>query len=116
MIRGAVKASIDGYPTSNFMACSTIAAANEVHQTYTNLSSKRADPPYIPTTTTTSITNTSGPSSEPIASGSGGGEATDHGANPMQPFSLDASVSDLAGHECYWVTWAAVRPGVFFGM
>lgn len=103
------------------MTCSSVAAATEVYQTYCNMPSRGFDPllrPTMPTTTgyTPSDTDTSNTLAEPTASGSGSDEATGRHERPMQPFCLDESISDLAGHECYWVTWAAVRPGVYFGM
>ena len=37
-------------------------------------------------------------------------------SHAFQPFILDEPVRNLAGHESWWVTWVAVRPGVYFGM
>ena len=117
--RGAIKASVDGYNGSHFMACSSVAAASEAYQAFANLPSKGVDPFFRPATTTTGRTPTTPnvPStSKPATSESRGDEATGKRSRPMQPFVLDESISDLTIHECYWVTWAAVRPGVFFGM
>lgn len=113
-----MKASVDGYPGSNFMACSSLGAANEVYHAYTSLSLRGVNPLYTAMTTTAecspSIASIPDPSSKPAASGSRSDKRTGH--RSMQPFVLDESVAALAGHECYWVAWAAVRPGVFFGM
>lgn len=35
---------------------------------------------------------------------------------PFQPFIFDNSVRDLRNHESWWVTWAAVAPGVYYGL
>ena len=117
-----MKSSIDGYADSHFMACPSVAAATEIYHAYSSLSSKGVDPWFKPATTTTGCTpsppipDTSDTSSVSTASESSTGESTGEPSRPMQPFSLDETVSNLTGHECYWVTWAAVRPGVFFGM
>lgn len=72
------------------------------------------------------------PSSQPHASTSrnpnpteSGSSNADHAPNtheirkflhPFQPFILRNSVRDLETHESWWVTWAAVSPGVYFGL
>jgi hypothetical protein len=93
--------------------------ATEMYRACISLPSKGIDPWFKPTPVverTPPIANIPSTSSIPVASGSRTEEATIRDSNPMQPFVLDESVLDLASHECYWVTWVAVRPGVFFGM
>lgn len=117
-IRGAIKASVDGYTGSHFMACQSVAAATEIYHAHRDLALERANLRTRPTTAVgrTPLADAPNTSSSPTTSGSRTEEPAGGDSHPMQPFALDESVSSLTDHECYWVTWVAVRPGVYFGM
>ena len=58
---------------------------------------------------------TASPEPDPALTPNTGGQQSRR-SRPFQPFILDESIRSLAGHESWWVTWAAVHPGVYFGM
>ena len=115
-IRGAVKSAVDNYPNSHYVSCNSFHEATEMYSLYRELLSRDAltsgnNPPQPPSQPPASTPSNPDPVSTPAAS-----SQRSECRRPFQPLILDESIRSLTGHESWWVTWAAVSPGVYYGM
>ena len=124
-IRGAVKSAVDDYPDSHYVSCSSFGEATEMYSLYRQLLARDIptsennppQPPYQPPANTSSDPDLIPTSSDPdhISTPATSGQQNRR-RRPFQPFILDESIRSLTDHESWWVTWAAVSPGMYYGM